>query len=467
MNQKTQLVIIGAGPAGYPAAFLAADKGIDVTLIDSTGKLGGTCLYHGCIPSKALLHVAKIISTAKDASKIGVDFGEPSLDLDKILSFKNKVIARLSSGLDLLAKKRKINFIQGSASFLNETSLKIKTQNETITLDFEKCIVATGSMPANLFPNTEKHDRIIFSEQALQLKTIPKKLLIVGGGYVGLEMATIYSRLGSQVTICELQENILPGVDKDIIPIISKKISKAVSKILTSTTIKSYEANDQGVTAIFNGPDEEIFKDTFDQILISTGRIPNNENLNLSKANITIDQKGFIVVDKNNQTSTSDIYAIGDIAGGLLLAHKASDEAHRIIKFITNSTDNQSKGIIPCVIFTDPEIAWCGLTEAEAEEKNIEIKISKTSMMTNGRALGINQPEGFTKILFDPKSGNMLGAVVVGSEAGELIAPISLALQNQLSAKQFAGSIFAHPTLSETLKECAQSFLGTNPHSIN
>ncbi|MDP8264096.1 MAG: dihydrolipoyl dehydrogenase [Candidatus Aceula lacicola] len=466
MTQQTQLAIIGAGPAGYTAAFLAADKGLKVTLIDATGKLGGTCLHHGCIPSKALLHVAKIISGAKNASGIGVTFGEPSLDFEKIASFKDKVIARLSGGLNQLLKKRSITLIEGAATFSSETSLAVKTKGETITLNFEKCIIATGSLPANPFADAQKDDRVIFSEQALELKTIPKKILIIGGGYIGLEMATVYSNFGSDVTICELMPTLLPGADQDIISVLSKKLSLTLSNIYTSTAVENYQQTDQGILVIFDGPEGKIFEETFDQVLIATGRVPNTENLNLSKANIPLDENGFIKTDKSNQTPVKNIYAIGDVAGGLLLAHKASDEAHRIIEFILNPSNDQAQGIIPCVVFTDPEVAWCGLTEAEAKEKNIEIKISKIPMMANGRALGINQTEGFTKLIFDSKIKNVIGAVVVGPEAGELISSISIAAQNKLTAKQLAESIFPHPTLSETLKECAQSFLGTNAHSV-
>jgi len=279
-------------------------------------------------------------------------------------------------------------------------------------------------------------------------------------------MATVYSNFGSDVTICELMPTLLPGADQDIISVLSKKLSLTLSNIYTSTAVENYQQTDQGILVIFDGPEGKIFEETFDQVLIATGRVPNTENLNLSKANIPLDENGFIKTDKSNQTPVKNIYAIGDVAGGLLLAHKASDEAHRIIEFILNPSNDQAQGIIPCVVFTDPEVAWCGLTEAEAKEKNIEIKISKIPMMANGRALGINQTEGFTKLIFDSKIKNVIGAVVVGPEAGELISSISIAAQNKLTAKQLAESIFPHPTLSETLKECAQSFLGTNAHSV-
>ncbi|MDD3375143.1 MAG: dihydrolipoyl dehydrogenase [Candidatus Omnitrophica bacterium] len=464
--QQAQLFIIGAGPAGYTAAFLAADKGLKVTLIDSSGKLGGTCLHHGCIPSKALLHVAKIISTGKEASNLGVTFNAPSLDLEKIASFKNKVITQLNGGLNLLLKKRGITLIEGIASFLNETSLEIKTPDKTITLSFEKCIIATGSLPANPFADAQKDDRVIFSKQALELKTIPKKLLIIGGGYVGLEMATIYSSFGSEVTVCEIAPTLLPGGDQDAIAVLSKKLSKTLSNIHASTAVESYQKTDQGILVVFNGPQENIFEDTFDQVLIAAGRIPNTKNLNLSNANISLNENGFIEIDKKNQTPTKNIYAIGDVSGGLLLAHKASDEAHRIIELISNPSYEQAPRTIPCVIFTDPEIAWCGVTEVEAKEKNMEIKISKIPMLTNGRALGINQRDGFIKLIFDSKLGNIIGAVVVGPEAGELIGSINLAIQNQLTTRQFAETVFPHPSLSETLKECAQSFLGTSAHFV-
>ncbi len=466
MDQSKHLVIIGAGPAGYTAAFLAADQGLRITLIDKDPFLGGTCLHNGCIPSKALLHIAKIISNSKQAETLGLTFADPQIDVEKIQAFKDQVVSKLSAGLSHLCKQRKITLLQGMANFTDSKTLRIKdAKDEKQNITFDLCIIATGSHPAKPAFLQKESDAIIFSQQALSLKKIPKNFLIVGGGYIGLEMAEIYSSLGSQITVCEMEDSLLPGVDSDFVKVLERKLRKKIHQLKLKTKVKSIDASQAPLKVTFESKGQAN-EETFDQILVATGRTPNTDSLNLQNANIDTDEKGFIKTDDAFKTTNQNIYAIGDAIGNPMLAHKASYEAHLTIKNISGENIKPSLDTIPSVVYTNPEIAYCGLTELQARERNIDIKISKTPWISSGRALTLNEPQGLTKLIFDAKNGNLLGAGIVGVDAGELITQAVIAIKSKQSAQNLTEIIYPHPTLSETFKECIQSFLGENPHSL-
>jgi len=465
MRETVELVVIGAGPAGYVAAFLAADKGLNVALIDEGGLIGGTCLYEGCIPSKTLLQVAKIITSAKEAEKLGVTFSKPKIDIKKIKTFKNDVVKKLSLGLSHLSKQRKLNFITGTAQFLDANTLSVKKQdNSELSLKFEKCIIATGSRPITPSFALTKSKNIITSTQALDLENIPKKLLIIGGGYIGLEMAQAYSALGSKVSIWEMTGSLLPNADEDIIRPLLKTLQKEID-IKLGTTVKTLKQAGRNIEVHAEQKGKET-TERFEKILIAVGRKPNTSTINLQKTKIQTDEKGFIQVDNTLKTAEKNIYAIGDIVSGPLLAHKASAQAHSVIKNICGEKSAFTPEAIPCVIYTSPEVAFCGLTETEAQVKNKDIKVCKFPWAASGRALSLSQTQGLTKLIFDSSTNKLLGAGIVGNDAGELIAECVLAIEAGLDAKTIAASIHPHPTLSETIKECAEKFLGECAHSF-
>ncbi len=465
MNSTAQLVVIGAGPGGYVAAFLAADQGLDVTLIDQTGALGGTCLHRGCIPSKAFLHVAKIIQEAQGASVLGLDFAEFQIHTEKILNFKNNVVQRLSLGLEHLAKQRKIQCIKATAKFLDANNLTIEKQDgATETLGFEKCIIATGSKPVLPSFAQNKSKNILTSDGALNLTNIPKTLLVVGGGYIGLEIAQIYSALGSKVTIWEMTENLLGGLDKDLLQVLIRSIQKNISLSL-STAVKVLTEGSRCVQALGEKDGKEI-RESFEKVFIAMGRSPNTKDLGLENTKIQIGEKGFIQIDQNLKTHESHIYAIGDAAGEPLLAHKASAQAHMAIQNMCAKEENFSPKVIPSVVYTLPEVAWCGITEDQAKAQKKEITVSLMPWNASARALSMNQSEGLTKVIFDKATKKLLGVGLVGAGCDELIAQAVLAITMNADAKTIASSIYPHPTLSEMFKECAENVLGTNPHRV-
>ncbi|MBF0533079.1 MAG: dihydrolipoyl dehydrogenase [Candidatus Omnitrophica bacterium] len=463
-SSHTQLVIIGAGPGGYVATFLAADLGVNVTLVDERNSPGGVCLHCGCIPSKALLYAGQIIRDTQDAAQLGLEFGPAHLNLDKLRTWKNSVVQRLTLGLTALCKQRKITFIQGRASLLSANSAIIRLLNgEEQNIKFDQAILATGSSPIKL-PFLPENPGILNSTQSLEIAQIPEKLLIIGGGYIGLEMATIYSSLGAKVTISEALPRLLPNLDRDIAGILLKNLRTACSAILTGTTVTAVEPQTNGFNVNFTNSKGQITKEYFNKILVSVGRQPNTTDLGLAHTKIQIDPRGFIAVNDFRQTAEPNIYAIGDITGQPMLAHKASYEAKIAVANILEKKLSYGAPVIPGVIFTRPQIAWCGLTETEAEEKGVAVKVAKFLWAASGKALATNHPEGLTKILMDPNTEKILGMQIAGAHAGEMISQGVLAMQAGLKAEAIAHAIHPHPTLSETIMETAEMLYGLSAH---
>ncbi|MCB9249523.1 MAG: dihydrolipoyl dehydrogenase [Ignavibacteriales bacterium] len=465
MSTKTQLAIIGAGPGGYTAAFLAADLGMQVTLIDMQKNPGGTCLYWGCIPSKAYLHVAKLLNEAKESSKWGVDFGEPKIDIDKLRSFKEKVVAENTGGTGQLVKQRKINYIQGKATFKNSNSLSVeKVDGGTEEVTFEKAILATGSVPAVIPGLSIDSPRVMDSTDALELKDVPKRLLVVGGGVIGMELGSVYAALGSKVTVVELMPALLPGADKDLVNVFQKSIEPKFEKILLKTKVAKLEDTGKVLKVKLEGENLEESELEFDKALISIGRTPVTKNLGLENTKIILNERGFVKVDEKRQTDDPNIYAIGDIVLGPMLAHKASAEGKVAVEAIAGHKVAFEPAAIPGVVYTDPEVAWAGLTETEAKEKGIKVEVARFPWAASGRARTMDRSDGLTKLIFDPETERILGVGIVGPGAGEMIAEGTLAIEMAANAKDLSLTIHAHPTLSETVMESAEVFFGQATH---
>jgi len=465
MSDNKKIVVLGAGPGGYVAAFLAADLGMDVTLIDREKNPGGVCLYRGCIPSKALLHVAKLLHEAEEAKKWGIDFGEPKIDLDKLRKFKEKVVRKLTGGVGSLAKQRKINFIQGNGSFINSNTIKVeKTEGGSEEISFDKAILATGSVPTTIPGISIDSPKVWDSTSALDLPYVPKKLLVLGGGYIGLEMATVYSALGSKVTVVEMMPSLLPGADKDLVDVLSKSISKKLDSILLNTKVVDLKEQKNGIKVKFEGENLKEPEQTFDQVLVSVGRKPVTEGLGLENTNVKINDLGFVTVSNKMETDDTSIYAIGDIVGGAMLAHKASAEGKVAVEVIAGHKSAFEPNAIPAVVFTDPELAWAGLTETDAEKQGIEVEVHRFNWAASGRATTLDRFDGLTKLIIEPKSERVLGMGIVGPGAGELISEGVLAVEMSALAKDISLSIHPHPTLSETVMETAEMFYGLATH---
>ncbi|MDP8266269.1 MAG: dihydrolipoyl dehydrogenase [Candidatus Aceula meridiana] len=465
MSKTVQLAVIGAGPAGYTAAFLAASKGLNIALIDDSGLIGGTCLHKGCIPSKTLLQIAKTINAAKQAEKFGVTFSKPKIDIKRINAHKNDIVKKLSLGLAQLSRQRKLNFVTGTAQFLDSKNLSVEKQDGSkLFLTFEKCIIATGSTPIIPSFALEKSKNIITSEQALDLESIPKTLLIVGGGYIGLEMAQTYSSLGSKVSLWEMTGSLLPESDEDLVRPLLRTLKKEIT-IKLGTAVKTLTPSGKSIKACAEEKGKEI-TERFEKVLVAAGRKPNSRGINLQKTKIQLDEKGFIQVDSTLKTAEENIYAIGDVVAGPLLAHRASAQAHTVVKNVCGESSAFTPSAIPSVVYTSPEVAFCGLTETQAQIQNKDVEISKLSWAASGRALSLNQTQGLTKLIFNSLTKKLVGAGIVGADAGELIAECVLAVEAGLDAKTIASSIHPHPTLSETIKECAEKFLGECAHSL-
>ncbi len=453
---KTQVLVLGGGPGGYTAAFRAADLGKQVTLVERYPVLGGVCLNVGCIPSKTLLHVANVLNEAKELSPAGINFVQPEVNLEQLRDWKNKVSAQLNSGLAALAKQRNVTVIQGIGQFVSDTQVQVDSQ----LIEFEQAIIAVGSQPVKIaaFPNDDP--RLMDSTDALNLEDIPNKLLIVGGGIIGLEMATVYNALGSKITIVEMQEQIIPGCDKDLVRPLMTKIKKDYENIFLNTCVKSIEAVTEGLKVTFEGkaaPESEVF----DKVLVAVGRRPNGHLCGADKAGITIDERGFIPVDKQQRTNVSHIFAIGDVVGNPMLAHKATHEGKIAAEVISGLATEWQALTIPSVAYTDPEIAWMGLTENDAKAQGIDYEKGAFPWAASGRSLCIGRKEGMTKLLSDKKTGRILGAGIVGTNAGELIAEAVLALEMGATVEDLALTVHAHPTLSETLGLTAEMIEGT------
>jgi len=457
---KQNLLIIGGGPGGYAAAFLAADKGMQVTLVDEEYQLGGVCLLRGCIPSKTLLHIARLISEVKHAGDWGLQFGEPTIDIDKIRAWKDKVTGNLTGGLAQLCKQRGIQRIQGRAVFEDSHSVRVDGHG---TLSFDRALVAVGSQP--IIPSDWKAvgSGLMDSTGALELKDIPERLLVIGGGYIGLEMGTVYAALGSQVTVVEMTDGLLQGADRDLVRILQARLRKEFQDIHLNTRVDSIERLGACLKVVLQGAgDPEELE--FDRVLVAVGRQPNTSGLGLESTQVELDDRGFIKTDLKGKTADPSIFAIGDVVGGAMLAHKASHEAKRVVDGLLGDPTAHNSPLIPVVVFTDPEIAWCGLTELEAKEKGIEIAIAKFPWGASGRAGTLGRNDGATKLIIDPKSDRILGVGLVGVGVGDLISEAALAIQLKATATDMAETVHPHPTLSETLMEAAEVYLGRSTH---
>jgi dihydrolipoamide dehydrogenase len=476
MPSSTQLVVIGAGPGGYAAAFYAADLGMQVTLVDPSVNPGGVCLYRGCIPSKALLHVADVLNEAKHAEAWGVSFGPPTIDVDRLRAFKAKVVNQLTGGLGQLSKQRKVTYIQGTAAFRDAQTLEITREAAAAgagnpggveTLAFEHAIIATGSRPSTVPGLSIDSPRVMDSTAALELPDIPKSLLVVGGGYIGLELGTVYAALGTKVTVVEMTGGLLPGADRDLVNILAKRIESICQGVLLNTKVVGMKDKKNGIAVTFEGEGltgDAAKERTFDRVLISIGRRPNSAVPGLDRTRVRVNPRGFIDVDPARRTAEPSIYAIGDVVGEPMLAHKASHEGRVAVEAIAGERVAFEPLAIPAVVFTDPELAWCGLTESDAQKQSREVTVARFPWGASGRAQTLDRSDGLTKLILDPKTERVLGVGIVGPGAGELIAEGVLAVEMGANATDLRMTIHPHPTLSETLMESAEVFFGQATH---
>lgn len=462
----SQLVVIGGGPGGYAAAFLAADKGMDVVLVEAEGKLGGTCLLRGCIPSKALLHVSKVIAEAEEMQhEWGVSFGSPKIEIDQLRARKEKVISTLSGGLGGLAKKRKVTVVKAFAKFENSTTIVLEGDDASIPagkkITFDHAIIATGSTPAMPGAFNIGSDRVMDSTGALNLVDIPETMLVIGGGYIGLEMGSVYASLGTKVSVVELQKGLLMGADRDLVRPLAKKLKGLFEeRIFLNTKVGSVSLNGDKVEVTFEGP-EKFGVEKYDRVLVSVGRRPSTQNLGLENTSIKTDRLGFIEHGPDLRTAEPNIFVIGDAAGEPMLAHKANHEGRHAVEVILQHASTFDRRAIPAVVFTDPEIAWAGLTADEAKAQNIKVEIVTYPWAASGRAQALNITDGLTKWLVEPETGRLLGCGIVGSGAGELIAEAVLAIEMGCVADDITETVHAHPTLAETVMNAAEVFYGT------
>ena len=465
MTEKIKLTVIGGGPGGYAAAFLAADLGMDVTLVDLEKNPGGVCLYRGCIPSKALLHVAKLIHEAEEAKNWGVEFGKPKIDINKLRDFKSKVVDKLTGGLGQISKQRKINFIQGRASFINSSTLKIeKTGGQTIEHSFEKAIIATGSVITNIPSLNIQSKRLLNSTSALDLPEIPKSLLVVGGGYIGLELGSVYQALGTKVSVVEMMPGILPGADRDLVNYLSMRIKKSFAEVMVNSKVLEMKEVKDGISIKIQGNKGNVADKVYDYVLMSIGRKPETKGLGLENTKVTLTDRGWIKVDKQLRTTDLNIFAIGDIAGEPMLAHKASHEGRTAVEFIAGHKVAFEPLAIPAVVFTDPEIAWAGLTEEQAKKEGVKYEVTKFPWAASGRAVTLDRNDGVTKLIIDPDTQRLLGIGICGPGAGELIAEGVLAIEMGANVTDLKLIIHPHPTLSETIMDAAEVFFGQSSH---
>ncbi|MBS0202403.1 MAG: dihydrolipoyl dehydrogenase [Planctomycetes bacterium] len=465
-DTKTQLLVLGGGPGGYPAAFEAADHGMQVTLVDEGAQPGGVCLNRGCIPSKALLHMAKLINETRESAEHGLTFASPKIDIAKLRSWKDtSVVGKLTGGIRELCRLRGVNLVTARGTFLDANTIEVKhADGKTDRISFEKAIIATGSSPA-VPPVFQLGDpRVMDSTGALELADIPGSLLVVGGGYIGLEMGTVYAAFGSKVTVVELTPDLLPGADRDLVRPLQKRLEKQFTAIHLNTKVEALKATRSGIEATLAG-EGVAPKQTFDRVLVSIGRRPNNKGFGLEATGVALDEKGFIKVDGQRRTNVPHIYAIGDIAGEPMLAHKATREAKVAVEAMNGGPAEFDNMAIPAVVFTDPEVAWVGMMEREAAAKNIEVKVVKFNWAASGRAITLARSEGLTKLIVDPKTERILGVGLVGVGAGEMIGEAALAVETACVARDLAETIHAHPTLSETIMEAAESVYAQATHS--
>ncbi|MEM9442600.1 MAG: dihydrolipoyl dehydrogenase [Pseudomonadota bacterium] len=454
------LLVLGSGPGGYTAAFRAADLGLKTVLVERYPTLGGVCLNVGCIPSKALLHAAKVITEAEEMSHAGVSFGKPKIDVDALYDWKDSVVTKLTTGLKGLAKGRKVEVVEGLGSFEGANLLAVLTKNGVKSVSFDQCIIAAGSEPVQLPFIPHDDERVIDSTGALELDGIPKRLLVLGGGIIGLEMACVYDALGSEITVVELMDQLIPGADRDIVKPLHKRIEKRYEKILLKTKVTAVEAQKTGLKVTFEGPNGSS-TDMFDKILVAVGRAPNGKKLRIEQAGVTVDERGFIPVDKQMRSNQPHIFAIGDIVGQPMLAHKAVHEGKVAAEVAAGHKRAFDARVIPSVAYTDPEVAWVGMTEGEAKANGIRVGKGVFPWAASGRSLSLGRDEGVTKVLFDEATDRVVGAGIVGPSAGDLIAEVALAIEMGTDATDLGHTIHPHPTLSETVNFAAEMFEGT------
>jgi dihydrolipoamide dehydrogenase len=457
---QCQLVVLGSGPGGYSAAFRAADLGVDTVLVERYGTLGGVCLNVGCIPSKALLHAAAVIDEAAAMAAHGVSFGAPKIDLDKLRSFKSKVVGQLTGGLATMAKQRKVRTLVGTGMFVSPHEMEVQTAEGTKLIRFEHAIIAAGSQSVKLPAFPWDDERVVDSTGALELKDVPKNLLVVGGGIIGLEMATVYSALGSAVTVVEFMDQLIPGADADLIRPLAKRLGSRLKGVHLKTKVVSAKATKKGIEVGYEG--DSIPETTlFDRVLVAVGRSPNGNKIGADKAGVAVNERGFINVDTQMRTNVPHIYAIGDLVGQPMLAHKATHEAHVAAQAVAGQKSHFDARVIPSVAYTDPEIAWVGVTEREAKEKGLKVGVGKFPWAASGRAIGIDRTEGFTKLIFDEETHRIVGGGIVGVNAGDLISELALAVEMGSEAADIALTIHPHPTLGESVGMAAEVYEGT------
>jgi len=462
-NANLNIAVVGGGPGGYAAAFLAADLGMKVTLIDREQNPGGVCLYRGCIPSKALLHVAALINESRHARNWGIEFGEPKIDVARLRSFKEDVVNKLTGGLGQLSKQRKVTYLRGDASFENSNTVCVKkASGGEERLSFDRIIIATGSSPAVIPSLKLDTPRMLDSTSALDLADVPASLLVVGGGYIGLELGTVYAALGSKVSVVEMTPGLLPGADRELVAPLHKRLDKTLEAILLNTTVTSVKDEENGIRVSFDGKDLKEREKVFEKVLVSVGRKPNSAIAGLDRTQVRVGPRGFIQVNKQLQTDDPMIYAIGDVVGEPMLAHKASHEGRTAVEHIASHKVAFEPNAIPAVVFTDPEIAWAGVTETQAEKEGRAVKVAKFPWAASGRAMTLDRTEGMTKLILDPASERVLGVGMVGVGAGDMIAEGALAIEMAALAKDVALTIHPHPTLSETIMQAAEVFFGTS-----
>ena len=467
-TSSPRVVVVGGGPGGYAAAFRAADAGMTVTMVDREAAPGGVCLHSGCIPSKTLLHIASLLNEAEEASAWGIDFGTPTLNIDKLRAWKDRVISQMTSGLEMLTRTRNIRFVQGNASFESTNALRIESagENTSESIGFDYAVIATGSRPAAPPGFQVDGARVLDSTAALNITDIPASMLVIGGGYIGLELGTVYAALGSRITMVEMESGLLPGADRDLLAPLQDRLEHTFDSILLNTRVDELKAREKQVMVNLTGPTVEDGTRSFDKVLIAVGRQPNTENLGLEHAGVETNQQGFIKINAQRRTTTSNILAIGDVAGEPMLAHKAAHEAHVAVAAIQGQPTIYAPHAVPAVVFTDPEIAWCGLTESEAQRTDTPHTAVCFPWTASGRATTRGRNDGLTKLILEPVSERVLGFGITGVGAGELIAEGVLAVEMGARAEDLRLSIHPHPTLSETLMEAADVFFDTSPHFI-
>ena len=456
---NTDLAVLGSGPGGYSAAFRAADLGLNVVLVERDATLGGVCLNVGCIPSKALLHAAKVIADARDMAAHGVHFGPPRIDLDALRGWKSKVVGQLTKGLEGLAKQRKVQVVQGVGSFTSPTTLAVTGSGGTTTIEFKQAIIAAGSEPVRL-PGIPADPRIIDSTGALALLDIPTRLLVIGGGIIGLEMATVYMELGAKVTVVELTPDLMPGADRDLVKPLEKRLKAGLAGIMTGTKVAKVEASAAELTVYFEGAGAPASA-PYDRVLVAVGRSPNGARIGADRAGVAVDARGFITVDKQMRTNVPHIFAIGDIVGQPMLAHKATHEGKVAAEVAAGHKAAFDARVIPSVAYTDPEVAWVGVTETEAKARGLAVEKGSFPWAASGRALSLGRSEGLTKLIIDPANGRVIGAGIVGVGAGDLIAEVALAIEMGCDAEDIGLTVHPHPTLSETVAMAAEMWAGT------